>query len=93
MKHLRADYDRIQDPFNKIGSDEPVFLLRAQDKAFPAMLMGYIGYQRAIGNEELAKFIEDQMPAVHEWRHTHATHNADIPTGTKPGLTTKRDHR
>ena len=35
MRHLRADYNRIQDPHNKIGSDEPVFLLRAQDKAFP----------------------------------------------------------
>ena len=43
MKHARPDYDRIQDPalqdprFLKpgstpIGEDEPVFLLRAQDK-------------------------------------------------------------
>ena len=32
MKHARADYDRIQDPAGKIPEDEPVFLLRAQDK-------------------------------------------------------------
>ena len=31
MKHAREDYDRIQDPWNKIPKDEPVFLLRAQD--------------------------------------------------------------
>lgn len=32
MKHARPDYDRIQDPDDKIPIDEPVFLLRAQDK-------------------------------------------------------------
>ena len=32
MKHARSDYDRIQDPAGLIPDDEPVFLLRAQDK-------------------------------------------------------------
>jgi len=32
LKHARADYDRIQDPAGLIPADEPVFLLRAQDK-------------------------------------------------------------
>lgn len=32
MKHSRADYDRIQDPAGKIPDDEPVFLLRGQDR-------------------------------------------------------------
>ncbi|MCG7932122.1 MAG: hypothetical protein N0E44_18990 [Candidatus Thiodiazotropha lotti] len=32
MKHARSDYNRIQDPDRKIPDDEPVFLLRAQDK-------------------------------------------------------------
>lgn len=32
MIHARNDYQRIQDPANKIPADEPVFLLRAQDK-------------------------------------------------------------
>ena len=32
MIHTRKDYDRIQDPENKIPEDEPVFLLRAQDQ-------------------------------------------------------------
>ena len=33
MKHARPDYDRIQDPAKLIPELEPVFLLRAQDKA------------------------------------------------------------
>jgi len=32
MKHARKDYNRIQDPTNIIPEDEPVFLLRGQDK-------------------------------------------------------------
>lgn len=32
MKHARADYDRIQDPENRIPADEPVMLFRGQDK-------------------------------------------------------------
>ena len=35
MKHSREDYDRIQDPENKIPKDEPVFLLRGQDISSP----------------------------------------------------------
>ena len=31
MKHARPDYNRIQDPDNKIPGDEPAFLLRGQD--------------------------------------------------------------
>ena len=31
MKHARKDYNRIQDPENKIPADEPVFIVRAQD--------------------------------------------------------------
>ena len=86
MKHLREDYDRIQDPAGKIGEDEPVFLLRAQDKAFPAMLQSYVAWQRAVGNEALASFIEAQLPAVHAWRHAHPCKQADVPFDVKPGL-------
>lgn len=32
MKHARKDYDRIQDPAGKIPEDEPVFLIRGQDR-------------------------------------------------------------
>ncbi len=38
MLHARSDYNRIQDPENKIGEDEPVFLLRATDISAPDTL-------------------------------------------------------
>ena len=52
MKHARPDYNRIQDPAlyepgllsegsTPIGEDEPVFLLRAQDKHAAKMLIIY----------------------------------------------------
>lgn len=32
MRHARSDYNRFQDPEGKIPADEPVFILRGQDK-------------------------------------------------------------
>lgn len=32
MKHAREDYNRFQDPDGLIPEDEPVFILRGQDK-------------------------------------------------------------
>lgn len=32
MRHARDDYNRFQDPSGKIPEDEPVFLLRGQDR-------------------------------------------------------------
>ena len=43
MKHARKDYDRIQDPENKIPDDEPVFLIRGQDTTAPAVLRYWAG--------------------------------------------------
>lgn len=42
MIHFREDYNRIQDPENKIGQDEPVILFRAQDRFFIAVVCFYI---------------------------------------------------
>jgi len=41
MIHARADYNRIQDPENKIPENEPVMLFRAQDKHFDRVLRFY----------------------------------------------------
>ena len=38
MIHAHEKFNRIQDPENKIGVDEPVFLLRAQDIYAPDTL-------------------------------------------------------
>ena len=41
MIHAREDYNRFQDPDNKIPQNEPVFLFRAQDKHFIKVLKYY----------------------------------------------------
>ncbi len=41
MKHARMDYDRFQDPTGHIPADEPVFLLRGQDKHAAAAVAYY----------------------------------------------------
>ena len=42
MVHAREDYNRIQDPARKIPAEEPVFLLRAQDRTAVATLKFWI---------------------------------------------------
>ena len=49
MLHARKDYQHIQDPEHKIPEDEPVFLLRAQDKAAAATVGFWIAYQMQNG--------------------------------------------
>lgn len=44
MRHLRLDYDRIQDPEGRIGDDEPVWLLRAQDVAAPVAIRRWANF-------------------------------------------------
>lgn len=41
MRHARSDYNRIQDPHEVIPKDEPVFLLRGQDKHAAAAVAYY----------------------------------------------------
>lgn len=52
MKHAREDYNRIQDPGEKIGKDEAVFLLRAQDFAMPATFLDYAKNAMMYGAED-----------------------------------------
>lgn len=77
MRHLREEYNRIQDPENEIGEDEPVFLLRAQDRAFPLMVNAYIFYQRAIGNHETADSLTNQLPEIYDWIKDNAVKDAN----------------
>lgn len=67
MIHARDDYNRIQDPENKIGDDEPVFLIRAQDivsgeavRAWAKLNDFYGGSQEA---SKLARAHADKMDA------------------------------
>lgn len=59
MLHQRPDYNRIQDPENKIGIDEPVFLLRAKDKTAPAILRLWADAQRRLNPNPDRRMIGD----------------------------------
>lgn len=51
MLHARDDYNRIQDPENKIGADEPVMLFRAQDIWMPQVLAFYANCVELTGGD------------------------------------------
>lgn len=51
MIHARKDYQHIQDATGKIPEDEPVFLLRAQDKAAAAAVRVWCTLHQMLGGE------------------------------------------
>ena len=61
MIHARKDYNRFQDPKNKIGKDEPVLLFRAQDVHFIKVLQYYLDRLELVGNLEMAHCIQSQI--------------------------------
>ena len=80
MKHARNDYNRIQDPTGKIPEDEPVFLLRAQDKSAPATLRFWAEeHHRNGGDTAMSQLIEDFADEVEAWQQAHGSKVADMP--------------
>lgn len=67
MKHARDDYNRIQDPAGLIPADEPVFLLRAQDKHAAEAVSYYAWLVRRAGGHEIADLSEDQARRMRNW--------------------------
>lgn len=69
MRHARADYDRIQDPAGLIPQDEPVFLLRGQDKFAAETLRYYAHLVRNSENpdERIIIATEMQVERMKEW--------------------------
>lgn len=69
MKHARPDYDRIQDPAGLIPADEPVFLIRGQDRAAPAAIAAWVEEAKAQGAApDIIEAAERQIGAVVEWQ-------------------------
>jgi hypothetical protein len=60
MIHARNDYQRIQDPANKIPIDEPVFLLRAQDVTAADTVRAWAKANRKLMKAEREKITEEQ---------------------------------
>lgn len=67
MIHAREDYNRIQDPANKIPADEPVFLLRAQDVLACKAVAYYAELCKASQAPEVAAKAEGHAKRMAEW--------------------------
>lgn len=82
MIHARSDYNRIQDPSGKIGADEPVFLIRAQDKSAPATLRFWADENHRNGGDlALSELAEAHADAMEDWQNAHLSKPADLTPG------------
>lgn len=86
MKHARADYDRIQDPAGLIPDDEPVFLLRGQDKCAAQGVRYYAAFVEAQGGDPgIARLAYEQADRMEQWprRKLPDLPTSDSDTGEK----------
>ncbi len=68
MIHARQDYtERVQDSANIIPEDEPVFLLRGQDKHASATLRFWAHLVADEGDVELADYVRKWADKMEEW--------------------------
>lgn len=71
MIHAREDYNHIQDPSGKIPEDEPVFLLRGQDKFAPALLCEWAKQlMEAGGDMSMALEVVAHAIKMHDWQES-----------------------
>ena len=85
MKHARADYNRIQDPEHIIPTDEPVFLLRAQDKFAVAAVRHYADTIAAdplapSESHEISKRAREWAEVMELYANEHGKY-PDMPSG------------
>lgn len=81
MMHARSDYQRIQDPEEKIAADEPVFLLRGSDVSAPVAVRAWADAHEAAGGDPvIANAARAQALAMEAWPNRKV---ADVPAGTR----------
>jgi len=79
MIHAREDYNRIQDPANRIGEDEPVFLIRAKDISAVETLECWIRANEANGGDPvLSNLVRDHRDLMIYWQDKNGRKPADI---------------
>ena len=79
MKHARDDYNRIQDPAGLIPEDEPVFLIRGQDRAAIATLLFWADHNiRHGGDVRLSGLALQQAVAMKKWQSKYPPKAADL---------------
>lgn len=79
MIHAREDYNRIQDPAGKIGENEPVFLIRAQDKSAPAAVEAWAKLNDANdGDPKASEKARTHAQAMRVWQSVKGCKAADL---------------
>lgn len=81
MLHARNDYnERIQDEANLIPEDEPVFLLRGQDKWAPAVVAYYAKLVEAAPGHcvAIARNAKEHAEAMRKWQGENETKAPDM---------------
>ena len=81
MIHARPDYNRIQDPENKIPTDEPVCLFRGHDPCVPTLLRIYaILAWKAGCNSDVIHSINTHAEKIDQWQkdHPESVHPANL---------------
>jgi len=78
MKHARPDYNRIQDPAHKIPENEPVFLLRAQDRTAASTLQFWILANEALSDrdDKAISMAKRHLAKMKKWPYIHT---ANVP--------------
>ena len=80
MIHARKDYDRIQDPANLIGRDEPVMLFRAQDVLAPVILVKYAELLRQHGCQQgMIDLVLAHEVRMRQWQRDNKCKLPDVP--------------
>lgn len=69
MKHARDDYsERIVDMDDEIPSDEPVFLIRAQDQVSGDAVRAWADlHEKAGGDPKLAELAREHADLMDKW--------------------------
>ncbi len=85
MLHARKDYARIQDPENKIGENEPVFIVRAKDvfsiKAMEAWADAVLFEGNLKSNNgmiEMAAMVYEHIAKTIRWQLKNGCKNPDL---------------
>jgi folylpolyglutamate synthase/dihydropteroate synthase len=80
MKHARPDYNRIQDPAGLIPEDEPVFLVRGQDRNAPETLRVWAAIAQENGAErDIVNAAYSQAEAMEAWQAQGHSKVPDLP--------------
>ena len=83
MKHARPDYNRFQDPAGKIPDDEPVFLLRGQDRCAPYALRAYAAFvEMSAGPADVVEATRAWAEEMEKWQRDRGGKLPDLAAAT-----------